>query len=140
MKGSMGERQRERIPSRLHAVSTEPEAGIDPTNHEITTRVEIKSWTLNQLSHPGAPNFVICLRVYTTHRVSTLPFSCVSCVFPCRHYSHLPPGWKLEVDTQQPFHSLLDLPLCCRSGKLSQTPLQAGFSVQFRFCQQNALQ
>ena len=29
--------ERERIPSRLHAVSTEPDKGLDPTNHEIMT-------------------------------------------------------------------------------------------------------
>ena len=28
---------RERIPSRLHAVSTEPEAGLELMNHEIVT-------------------------------------------------------------------------------------------------------
>ena len=32
------ERRRERIPSRLHAVSEEPEEGwLDPINHEIMT-------------------------------------------------------------------------------------------------------
>ena len=31
------ERERERIPSRLHAVITEPDAGLELTNHEITT-------------------------------------------------------------------------------------------------------
>ena len=29
------ERGRERIPSRLHTVSTEPNVGLDPMNHEI---------------------------------------------------------------------------------------------------------
>ena len=29
---------RERIPSRLHAVSTEPNAGLKPTNDEIVTQ------------------------------------------------------------------------------------------------------
>ena len=32
-----GERGRERIPSRLHAVSTEPYVGLNPTNPEIMT-------------------------------------------------------------------------------------------------------
>ena len=45
------EEQRERIPSRLSTVRTE----LDLTNHKITIWAEIKSWTLNQLSHPGAP-------------------------------------------------------------------------------------
>ena len=31
------ERGREKIPSRLHAVSREPNAGLDLTNHEIVT-------------------------------------------------------------------------------------------------------
>ena len=30
-------RGRERIPSRLCAVSSEPDAGLDPSNHEIMT-------------------------------------------------------------------------------------------------------
>ena len=49
------EREGDRIPSRLRAVSTEPDAGLKPKNCEIMTCVEIKSWTLNRLSHPGAP-------------------------------------------------------------------------------------
>ena len=31
------ERGREGIPSRLHAVITEPDAGLEPMNHEIMT-------------------------------------------------------------------------------------------------------
>ena len=31
------ERDRERIPSKLHAVSTETDTGLEPTNHEIMT-------------------------------------------------------------------------------------------------------
>ena len=31
------ERERERIPSRLHPVSTEPDAGLELTNHELVT-------------------------------------------------------------------------------------------------------
>ena len=46
---------RERIPSRLLAASVEPKAGFEPTNHEIMTRAEIKAWTPNRVSHPGAP-------------------------------------------------------------------------------------
>ena len=49
------EKGRKRIPSRLHSVSTEPDARLKLTNHEIMTSAEIKSWMLNQLSHPGAP-------------------------------------------------------------------------------------
>ena len=51
------ERGRERIPSGLHAVNTEPDTGLDPTNLEIMTQGEIKSQTLNQLSHPGTLSY-----------------------------------------------------------------------------------
>ena len=46
---------RERIPTRLHAVSAEPNVGLDPTNREIMAWAEIKSLMINWLSHPGAP-------------------------------------------------------------------------------------
>ena len=53
----MGEGQREgeseRIPSRLHTVSTEPDAGLKATNREIMTWAKIMSQTLNRLSHSG---------------------------------------------------------------------------------------
>ena len=55
MRGRGKERGREKIPGRLHAVSTEPNVGLDLTNHEIMTRAETKSHMLNQLSHLGAP-------------------------------------------------------------------------------------
>ena len=48
------ERRRERIPSKLHAVGTEPDAGLNLTNCEIMTSAESKSQMHNQLSHPGA--------------------------------------------------------------------------------------
>ena len=36
--GRWGQRERrERIPSRLHIVSAEPDVGLEPTNHEIMT-------------------------------------------------------------------------------------------------------
>ena len=41
------ERRREKISSRLHAASTEPDVGLKLTNHEIMTRAEIKSQRLN---------------------------------------------------------------------------------------------
>ena len=41
------ERGRGRLPSRLHAISTEPNTGLELTNCKIMTRVEIKSQTLN---------------------------------------------------------------------------------------------
>ena len=47
-------RDRERIPSRLCAVSAEANMRLEPMNREITTWAKIKSQTLNRLSHPGA--------------------------------------------------------------------------------------
>ena len=48
-------RARERILSSVCADSTEPHVGLELTNCEIMTWVEIKSWTLFQLSHSAAP-------------------------------------------------------------------------------------
>ena len=53
------EMERERTPSRVYAVSTEPSAGLELTNHEIMTWVKVKSQMLNWLSPPGAPEVVI---------------------------------------------------------------------------------
>ena len=52
------DRGRERIPTRSHAISTEPDAELEPTNWEIMTWTRIRSRTLNWLSHPGTPNFL----------------------------------------------------------------------------------
>ena len=49
------ERGRERIPSWLCTVSTEPNMGLQLTNHEIMTWAQIKSQMLNWLNHPGTP-------------------------------------------------------------------------------------
>ena len=38
--GIGAERGRERIPSRLCTISTEPEVGLEPTNHKIMTSAE----------------------------------------------------------------------------------------------------
>ena len=54
-RAQVGEGQRERIPSRLHTVSTEPDVGFNPLHPEIMTWAETKSQMLRQLSHPGAP-------------------------------------------------------------------------------------
>ena len=60
----MGEGQRERegdteseVGSRLRAVSTEPDVGLKL--HELGDHDLSRSQTLNQLSHPGAPELVI---------------------------------------------------------------------------------
>ena len=66
LRGSMirggAERERERDrdtenPKRLCPASAEPHTGLSPTNCETTTWEEIKSWTRNQLDHPGAPKW-----------------------------------------------------------------------------------
>ena len=44
-------------PSRLRAVSTALDARLELMNREIVTRAEIKSRTLNRLSHPDTPGF-----------------------------------------------------------------------------------
>ena len=63
--GSGRGREREKIPSRFHAVSTEPEVELDPMNREMVPWPEIKSWTPNRLTHPGTSKFAflkyICL-------------------------------------------------------------------------------
>ena len=64
MSASGGGAGRQRIPSRLHIDSTEPDMGLNPTNCEIMTRAKIKSRMLNQLSHPGAPILCIFLNMY----------------------------------------------------------------------------
>ena len=66
---STWERGRERISSRLHAISAEPDRGLKPTNPKIMTWAEIKSQTLNWLSHPGVPtqlNFAFVLLIMFT--------------------------------------------------------------------------
>ena len=50
------ERERERIPSRLQAVNTEPDAGLKPTNPKIMTRVEIKRWDTQPTEPSRRPN------------------------------------------------------------------------------------
>ena len=50
------ERERERESQAVFMLSSEPNTGLKPKNHEIMTWAEIKSQTLNRLSHPDAPN------------------------------------------------------------------------------------
>ena len=44
--------------SRLWAVSTEPDAGLELKNREIMIWAETKSQMLNWLNHPGAPEIL----------------------------------------------------------------------------------
>ena len=46
------EREKERIPSRLHIVSAEPDVGLELMNHEIMTQAQTKSRTLEPPRHP----------------------------------------------------------------------------------------
>ena len=52
--GRGGKRGRKRVPRRLCAVSTEPNARPYPRNREIMTWAETKGWMLNLLNHPCA--------------------------------------------------------------------------------------
>ena len=70
-------RGRERIPSRLHPVSIEPNVGHDLTNHEIMARVEIKNQMLNWLSRPGASVFLILKVHFITVTVTCQGLLCV---------------------------------------------------------------
>ena len=66
-------RGRERIPSRLHTVRAEPDAGIELSDRETMTWAEIKSQTFNQLSHPGAPLFLIFCGTSTLFSIIAAP-------------------------------------------------------------------
>ena len=57
--GGKGERERETILSRIHA-QCGADARLDPVTLRSLPEMTIKSWVLNQLSHPGAP--VVFLR------------------------------------------------------------------------------
>ena len=48
-----GEGKRQNPKQAPRAASTKPDAGLHPTNCEIMTWAEVKSWMLNWLSHPG---------------------------------------------------------------------------------------
>ena len=89
-----GQRARMSIPSRLWTVSTEPNTGLQPTNREIMTWVEIKNQLLNWLSHPGTPplNFVAhglrafqlrVLKMAHESHESTLETKCLDLTLGC---------------------------------------------------------
>ena len=65
--GAERETERERIPSRLHAVSTEPDTGLSLTNCEIMPRAEIRSGVFNCPSHSGAPNVYLFILRESRH-------------------------------------------------------------------------
>ena len=106
-----GKRQTERekrIPSRLLAVSTEPNAGLDVANCETVTWAKIKSQTLNLLSHPGAPEdlflklLTIFLNVWSRELrgLFTLPSSlAASKLILLRDYNELVSRWFTSQET-----------------------------------------
>ena len=53
--GGGAESRRDRIPSRLPAISTEPDKKLELKNCKIGTWAEIESQMLNRLYHPGVP-------------------------------------------------------------------------------------
>ena len=65
------ERGRKRTPSRLHAVSTEPDMGLKLMDRVIQTWAKIQSWMLNWLSHPGTPRWAMAINegTYDDHWV-----------------------------------------------------------------------
>ena len=69
------EREQERIPSRLHTVSTEPYVGLSLMNREIMTGAKIKSWMPNLLSSPGAPTWMFKSTEELAQHASELGFA-----------------------------------------------------------------
>ena len=74
------ERGRDRIPSRLRAVRTEPNAGLDLRNHEIMTWA---SWMLNRQSHPGAPAIFHVLTANSEINIYESLFLFQNCIVNC---------------------------------------------------------
>ena len=90
MNGGGAEREREgdtesETGSRLWAVSTEANAGLKLTDREIVTWA---GQTLNQLSHPGAPNHPKFLKPHISHwKIFT---SSIQKLFNCNSWYYLP--------------------------------------------------
>ena len=62
------ERGRHRIRSRLQALSHQPRARRGARTHRPRDRDLSWSWTLNQLSHPGAPKFFFNVYLFLRQR------------------------------------------------------------------------
>ena len=84
--------KRERIPSRLNTVSTEPDAGLRPTKCESTTRAKTKSWTPNRRNHPGAPASIFTVETLSPRGLSDFPNIYTSLAPPERGKLALSPG------------------------------------------------
>ena len=57
----------EREHPRPFTVNAEPDPGLESMNHEIMTWAETKSWILNRLSHPDAPEKAVIIIVRIIH-------------------------------------------------------------------------
>ena len=97
--GGGAERGRQKDPSWLHTVSTEPDAGLELMNHEIMTGVEVRQFKVRhfRLSHPGAPDHSISL-----HKKLPLSFF---------FYPSLPPSFPSFFPSPTPFPPSLSLSL-----------------------------
>ena len=73
-----GQRRRERIPSRLPAVSREPVTGMELTNREMVIGAEIKSLRPNGLNHPRAPSIMYFIMRVLIHLLIDIWVVCIS--------------------------------------------------------------
>ena len=97
------ERGRDRIPSRLCAISTESDVGLNPMKHEIMTWAEIKSRTLNQLSHLGTPSCVIFLDYLGIQSFSKCSLSNCYILSTSKHWRYI--SEKTEIPLLMFWHS-----------------------------------
>ena len=81
--------QREK-PKQTLVISTDPDAGLDPTNHEIMIWAAIKSRILNPLSHPGA----LRIDFYTYLTVKVQCCNDRSCVWLVKHKNEFIQGHR----------------------------------------------
>ena len=65
------EREKERIPSSVHAVRTEPDMGLRYRNCEVMTWAKTKSQRLNWLSHQGTPGVTFLKSSYQGKKTTT---------------------------------------------------------------------
>ena len=101
------EKEREKISSRLRAVSTVHRVGLKPTNCEIMTWAKTKSQLLNWLNHPGAPHLRFLKDVLHCFLELAIPVSDFHWLFSrkrkwkwiqrCHHWWVSPWDWVSEV-------------------------------------------
>ena len=68
--GEQRERGMERIPSRIHAASTEPNVGLNLTSCEIMTQDEVKRRILTCLSHAEAQGIGILIGIVLNLKIA----------------------------------------------------------------------